>query len=65
MIKDPSDTSKVKLNVWHNNGETFFGKDTTSRPFGEAGDLVVFWAGEALVVYPMREVKKIEMYFEE
>jgi hypothetical protein len=65
MMKDPTNDEALKLNIWHNNGDVFLGKDTTTAPTGQHGDIICFWEGNGLVIYPMREIKKIEMYFEE
>lgn len=65
MIKDPTNLKNLKLNVFLKDGESYLGKDTTSKPFGDNDRMVGFWQDNAITIIPMDLVKKIEMFFED
>jgi len=68
MVRVPNENniSNLKLNVYLKNGETYFDKDSTDKPFGDSGEMVCFWEDKnIIVIIPMAEVSKVEMVFKE
>lgn len=64
MVKFPSDTENISLNVFLKNGDAYMGKDITNQPLGESERVVSFWSDDTTVVsYPLEQVERFEFVF--
>ena len=64
MVKLPTNTENISLNVFLKNGEIYVGKDITNQPLGEHDRVVSFWRDENTVVtYPLEQVERFEFVF--
>lgn len=63
MVKEPDSSSDVKINVFLKDGRSFLDRDIPARVFGEFERVVSFWEADKVVVFPMRDVERIELCF--
>lgn len=64
MLREVKNRENAKINVDLKDGRKFLGKDIHSKPFGDYERVVSFWDGDALMVFPMDQVKEVALYFE-
>lgn len=64
MIKNITNTDKIKINVKLIDGREFLGRDIPSNMTGKAENYISFWDNGALLVYPWAQVKEIAIYEE-
>jgi hypothetical protein len=62
MVKKPTSTD-IKINITLKDGTEYLGKDIPEKPFGEHDRIVGFWEGEALILIPISEVKRVALCF--
>ena len=60
-IRDLIDSPNLCITVVLKDGDKFERKDPTPDPFGNNMEVVSFWEGNAIRMYPMSEVKYVEI----
>ncbi len=63
MIREPKNENCVKINVYLKSGETFIDKDIPANLMGNNDQIISFWYGNILRLYPLSEVKYFEYTF--
>lgn len=62
-IKVPANMESLSLTVTLRDGTVIGPADTSSQPFGQSERVVAVWQGDALVMFPMELVAKVELHF--
>lgn len=62
-VKVPGNMDSLSLTITLRDGTVIGPADTSSQPFGQSERVVGVWQGDALVLYPMELVAKVEMHF--
>lgn len=60
MIRMP-ETDEFTINVKLKTGTEFLKRDVTNQPFGDHGNVVSFWHGDAIRMYPLVDVEYVEV----
>ena len=64
MVRLPTDTENITINVFLKSGDIHVGMDITNKPLGENERVVSFWSDENTVVtYPLEQVERFEFVF--